>query len=70
VIIYALIMCTAVGQPYESCNVYPRDRPVIYQTLGECKEFERAMKMAFLNNGAGITVECRGKHVETWMLVR
>lgn len=64
--IFALIMCTSVGQPWESCNVYPRDRPAIYRTMGECKEFERMMKHAFANNNAGITVECRSKHVETW----
>jgi hypothetical protein len=63
--IYALIMCTAVGMPYESCYVYPRSSPVTYQTLDECRYYERLMKSAFPKS-TGITVECRSKKVETW----
>jgi hypothetical protein len=69
--IYALIMCAYVGLPYESCEVYPQDSPVIYKTLEECKYYERLMKMAFPpHNPARITVECRGKQLPQWEPVR
>lgn len=69
--IYALIMCVAVGKPYEECYVYPQDAPVTYRTLEECRYYERLMKSAFPpNNPAGITVDCRGKHVDAWEPVK
>jgi hypothetical protein len=67
--IYALIMCTSVGQPYTSCFVYPQSAPMVYQTLGECRFYEGPLKQAFSTTST-VTVECRGKKVAQWEVIK